>query len=227
MSPSSERKLQLSVKDGLVTLVAQNVTVRDIMTEWQRRTGCQFVNAEKLTSGLLTLEFPGRPELEVIGALLRDSAGTTAGSGYGYIVAPRREASDTGSVCGAVYILPTSHPTSSASYVPTAPSPMAAPLVTPGTPDDEIPAVTPVQPGMPPQVPPRPGPAIPGQPVPGLYPGQQQPAQQSPNNTPPPAGGFAPVAPTAPGAGRIATPATPTPAPAPAPAPPPGNGRGQ
>src|SRR5262249_20609243 len=84
-SPSSQRKLQLSVKDGLVTLVAQNVTVRDIMSEWQRRTGCQFVNAEKLTSGPLTLDFPGRPELEVIGALLRDSAGTTAGSGYGYI----------------------------------------------------------------------------------------------------------------------------------------------
>jgi hypothetical protein len=216
VSASSERKLQLSVKDGLVTLVAQNVTVRDIMTEWQRRTGCQFVNAEKLPSSLVTLDFPDRPELEVIGALLRDSAGTTPGSGYGYIVAPKREASDTESLCGAVYILPTSHPTTSASYVPTGSAPMAAPLITPGSPDDEIPPVTPVQaPGMPPQVQPRPGMPIPG---------QQQPAQQNPGTTQPPpvqGGGFGPVAPTAPGAGRIATPATPAPAPAP------GNGRGQ
>ena len=44
----TERKLQVSFKDGSVTLVAQNVTVRDILAEWQRRNGCQFVNADKL-----------------------------------------------------------------------------------------------------------------------------------------------------------------------------------
>jgi len=200
---SSERKLQLSVKDGLVTLVAQNVTVREILSEWQRRTGCQFVNAERLAGGPVTLEFPGRPELEVIDSLLRGSAGSVAGSGYGYIVGPRTEGGQSGSVCGAVYILPTSHPTSTASYMPSGPAPVAAPIMTTGTPDDEIPPVSAI-PGVPPQVQPRPGQPLPGQQPPGQ---NANPQPQSPGGL----GGA--VAPTAPGAGRIGAPATPTPAP--------------
>lgn len=200
---SSERKLQLSVKDGLVTLSAQNVTVREILTEWQRRTGCQFVNAERLAGGPVTLEFPGRPELEVIDSLLRGSAGSVAGSGYGYIVGPRTDHAQSGSVCGAVYILPTSHPTSTAGFMPSGPAPVAAPIMTTGSPDDEIPPVSAI-PGIPPQVQPRPGQPLPGQQGPG----------QNVNTAPQPPGGLGgAVAPTAPGAGRIGAPATPPPPP--------------
>jgi hypothetical protein len=200
---SGERKLQLSVKDGLVTLVAQNVTVREILGEWQRRTGCQFVNAERLAGGPVTFEFPGRPELEVIDSLLRGSAGSVAGSGYGYIVGPRTDGGQSGSLCGAVYILPTSHPTSTAGFMPSGPAPVAAPLMTTGSPDDEIPPVSPI-PGVPPQVQPRPG-----QPLPGM----QQPGQNVNPSPQTPGGLGGAVAPTAPGAGRIGVPATPTPAP--------------
>src|SRR5476649_1023860 len=35
-----DRKLELSFKDGTVALDAQNVTLRDILMEWQRRDGC-------------------------------------------------------------------------------------------------------------------------------------------------------------------------------------------
>jgi hypothetical protein len=197
----AERKLQLSVKSGLVTLVAQNVTVREVLTEWHQRTGCQFVNAEKLTGGPVNLEFSGRPELEVIDSLLRGAAG--------YMVGPPANEAQTGSICGAVYILASSRPTVAAGALPTSSSPiMAAPFMTSGSPDDEIPPVSGIMGMPPPVVQPRPG-----QPIPG-----QQPPSPNPNAPPPPASGFGPVAPTAPGAGRINAPTPPIPAP--------GTGRG-
>lgn len=205
----SARKLELTVADGSVALDAQNVTLREILTEWQRRSGCQFVNADKLPATPMTIQFPaGTPELKVIDSLLHGLGTTT--TGYGYMVAPR---SATDPTCGAVYILPTSRPTASTPYVAATPSPIAAPLVTPGSPDDEIPPVTPFPPGIPPQPPqPRPIPGlVPGQsPNPGIPPGQpgQNPSAPAPGGASPT--GFGPVAPTAPGAGRIGgPPATP------------------
>src|SRR5207237_8529391 len=132
---------------------------------------------------------------------------------YGYVVGP--PAAQSTSVCGAVMILPTSRPTASASYVPGS-SPVAAPLMSGGSPDDEIPPVTPFTP-----VPP----AQPRAFVPGINPNTGQPIQQNPTpnspgtNSPPvvQSPGFGPIAPTAPGAGTFGPPA-------PAPAP---NGRGR
>jgi len=212
------RKLALSFKNGTVALDAENVTLRDVLAEWQRRSGCQFVNADKLPASMVTLQFPeGTPQLTVIDSLLRGlGTGTT---GYGYIVGPRNTAS-TDAGCSAVYILPTSRPTASASYMPPPGSPVAAPLVTPGSPDDEIPPVTPSFP-------------------PGAQPGQARPELQNrgpvmlPTGPPPPIGytgpppqppqspGFGAVPPAAPGAGGIGTP-PPTPAPAPPQQPPQG-----
>jgi hypothetical protein len=208
LAPNGSRKLALSFKNGTVALDAQNVTLRDVLAEWQRRGGCEFVNADKLPPSTVTLQFPeGTPELTVIDSLLRGLG--TGATGYGYIVGPRNTASnDPG--CGAVYILPTSRPTASASYMPPPGAPVAAPLVTPGSPDDEIPPVAPFPPG-----------AMPGQPRPVP---QNQPPLMLPTGPPPPIGytgppqappqspGFGAVPPTAPGAGGIGTP-PPTPAP--------------
>jgi hypothetical protein len=193
-----ERKLQLSFDNGAVTLVAQNVTVREILADWQRRNGCQFVNAEKLAGGPVTLEFSAKPELEVIDSLLRGVAG--------YMVGPRSDAGQTGSMCGIVYILPTSVATSSVSYAPMAsvPAPLAAPLMQPGMPDDEIAPVA-VQINSPQPVPartaPNPGAGPQGQP------GQAGQPQPAPPGQAAPAGfGPVPVTPTVPGAGRIGGP---------------------
>jgi hypothetical protein len=179
------RKLDLTFKDGTVGLDAQNVTLREILTEWQRRGGCQFVNADKITGGPVTRQFPpGTPELQAIDSLLRDLASPNAG--YGYMIGPpSTERAQNQSFCGAVYILPMSRPSASPAFTSSAGSPMAAPLVTPGSPDDEIPPVQAFPPPMPPQ--PRPNPQVPGQPDPGTP------------NTPPPAQtpGFGPVAPSA------------------------------
>lgn len=207
-NPGTPRKLDLSFDKGAVTLSAQNVTVREILAEWQRRNGCQFVNAEKLPGGPVTvpLEFSARPELEVIDALLRGVAG--------YMVGPRSDSAQSGSVCGVVYILPTSVATTAvSSYTPSSPTPLAVPLLRPGTPDDEIPPVAvPINP--PQQIPPRAG-----QPNPAAGPGQDP--GQAPQPPPGQIGGFAPVpvTPTAPGAGRVGGPPTTTPAPT-------GGGRG-
>ena len=201
----SQRKLELALKDGTVALDAQNVTLRDILTEWQKRSGCQFVNADKLPTASMTIQFPaGTPELKAIDSLLRGLGTPT--TGYGYMVAPR---SATDPTCGAVYILASSRPTASVAYAPVGGSPIAAPLVTGGSPDDEIPPVTPLPPNKPPQPRPMPGgmPPNPGMPQQGQQPGQNPAATpQGPN--------FGPVAPSAPGAGRVggppATPPNPT-----------------
>jgi hypothetical protein len=207
----TQRKLELTLKDGTVALDAQNVTLRDILTEWQKRSGCQFVNADKLPAAPVTMQFPaGTPELKAIDSLLHGLG--TATTGYGYMVAPR---SATDPTCGAVYILATSRPSAVTSYSPTGSSPIAAPLVTPGSPDDEIPPVTGIIPNMPPQ--PRP---MPGQmPNPGIPPNPMGQPNQNPAGSAPPAPqgpNFGPVAPMAPGAGRIGGP----------PATPPTGGRG-
>ena len=198
-----ERKLEMSFKDGTVTLVAQNVTVREILGEWQRKSGCQFVNADKLTGSTVSMEFAaGTPELTAIDALLRGVAG--------YMVGPRSDQGQSGSVCGAVYILATSKPTTSVGFTPNPSAPVAAPLMMPGSPDDEIPPVAGLPP-MPPQIQPRPNQPLPGQPNPGQQtPGQPAAGQNAPAAQPP-SGGFGPQTPTAPGAGRIGVPATPAP----------------
>jgi len=219
------RKLELSFDHGTMALDAQNVTVRDILMEWQRRSGCQFINADKLPpSQLPALQFPeGTPQLTVLDSLLRGLGTPT--TGYGYIVGPRDASSPADAPCGAVYILPTSRPTASASYVPPPGPPVAAaPPVVPGSPDDEIPpvAVMPVPAGA--QTGPQPRPSAPSMP-PFVVPSLQQ--QMPPNGaypggipTPPPQPAvqspvFGAVPPTAPGAGAP-----------PVQAQPPGNGRG-
>ena len=46
--------------NGRVTLVAKDVTVREILAEWARVGQTRIVNAEKLTGGPVTLELDGR-----------------------------------------------------------------------------------------------------------------------------------------------------------------------
>ena len=125
-----ERHLQITFEPGgYVSLKAQNVTLREILAEWSRSGGCQFVNAERLTGGPLTLEYEHQPETEVVASLLRQTAG--------YILGPRQVGTVGASRFETVYITPTSRPVSSGSYPPPAPNP-ATPIVTPGSPDDEL-----------------------------------------------------------------------------------------
>lgn len=174
---SSGRKIEISFDlEGRVTLVAQNVTISEVLAEWGRAGGSYVVNAEKLTGGPLTmLRFENRPEREVIDSLLRTAAG--------YILGPRTARTAGPSLYETVMILPTSSPMASSAY-PASAGP-AVPLRTPGAPEDEIPPVVPAV----------------GVPAP-----EQAPAPPVPNpavNTSP--GVFVPIVPVTPvtgGAGR-------------------------
>ena len=149
-SAAPERALELSFDSGRATLIASGVTIPQIMAEWERKGGSKVVNADKIVGGLVSYEFHNVPEVVVLQSLLRSAAG--------YIAAPRRPGGPTGpSSIEQVVILATSRPTNSSAI--TMPSnPVFTPVPIFGSPDDDIPPVTPVQnaptqPNTPPQIP--------------------------------------------------------------------------
>lgn len=149
------RKLDISFDNGMVTLVAENVTLREILTEWARKGGSRIVNAEKLGGSPVYLtEFKGQPEADVLRALLREAPG--------YGVSMRDAPAAGASAVGTVLILATrtvpistssvTAPVSGQPQFQPPPQPQAAPRLIQGSPDDEIPPVQPIS-GMPPATP--------------------------------------------------------------------------
>ncbi len=153
------RKLEISFNEGLVTLVAENVTLREILAEWARKGGSRITNGDKLTGEpVWPMEFRNEPEAAVLRALLRD----LPGYGASMRIAPAPDAS----VVEAVFIQATRSITSSGSSGASAapppanrlqfqepPQPQAAPRMIQGSPDDEIPPVRPLVGDRPPTTP--------------------------------------------------------------------------
>jgi hypothetical protein len=155
--------------EGRVTLVAENVTVREILAEWGRVGGAYMINADKLTGAPIPMmRFENQPEREVIDSLLRSAAG--------YILGPRTVRTSGPSQFEAVMILPTSAPIASGSYA--SPGVPGAPFGMPAAPDDEIP------------------PVVPAVGVPAPEQAGAAPAQPAPANTTP--GVFVPIVPVTP-----------------------------
>src|SRR5437868_14344380 len=73
--------VQLSMRDGRVSLVAKDVTVRQILTEWARIGQTKIVNVERIPGGPVSLELSNVPEAQALEILLRSLSG--------YITAPR------------------------------------------------------------------------------------------------------------------------------------------
>jgi hypothetical protein len=207
-------ELRLSIANGRVTLVAHDVTVRQILDEWARIGQTRIVNGDKLTGPTVTLELTDVPEGKALDTVLRSVSG--------YVLAAR--ATGTGpSVYDRIMIMPTSRPPAAsaappAAFRPPVPQPMPA---TPVVDDDEemrTEGVLPpgMVPGMQPGAPPATGQGQPGQP-PGMptQPGQTG-ATQAPTTAPRP--GMLPPAPVVPG--------NPYQPPPPAPVRPPGGGGG-
>lgn len=179
----SERKLQLSFRDGTVTLVAANVTVREILAEWARLGGSRIINGEKLAGPPVTLQFENAPERIVMDSLLRSAAG--------YVLGPRLASAPGASQFGVISILPTSQ---AVAGPVTSGSPSAAPLRT--GPDDEIPPVTPPigtldprQPVNPPVSTPSPNESQPNRPTVGVPASGVVPIVPVAPTAPPPPGG--------------------------------------
>jgi hypothetical protein len=98
---ASAGDLKLTINNGLVTLVAKDVPVRQILAEWARLGQTTIVNGDKLTGPPLTLQLVDRPEREVLDVVLRSASG--------YIAAPRTMALANTSQFERVMILPVSH----------------------------------------------------------------------------------------------------------------------
>jgi hypothetical protein len=94
-------ELRLSIANGRVTIVAQDVSIRQILDEWGRVGQTKIVGAERLTGPAVTLELHDVPEGRALEALLRSASG--------YIAKPR-----SGTVGASTYdrilIMPTSRP---------------------------------------------------------------------------------------------------------------------
>jgi hypothetical protein len=82
--PASAGELKLSMQDGRVTILADNVPLRQILQEWARVGQTQVVNADKLSNQLVSLQLVNATEREALDVLLR--------SANGYIAAPRATA---------------------------------------------------------------------------------------------------------------------------------------
>jgi hypothetical protein len=95
-------ELKLSMQDGRVTIIADNVPLRQILQEWGRVGRTTIVNAEKLSGPAMTMQLINAPEKEVLDILLRSAAG--------YIAAPRPVAMAGAAMYDRVTIMATSRP---------------------------------------------------------------------------------------------------------------------
>jgi hypothetical protein len=73
--------VQLTIKNGRVTLIARDATVRQILTEWARLGQVKIVNVDRIPGGPVTLELQDVTEQQALRILLRSVGG--------YIAAPR------------------------------------------------------------------------------------------------------------------------------------------
>ena len=82
-TPASAAELRLEMSNGLVTLVATDTPIRQILAEWTRVGGTRIVNGERVAGPPVTLQLDRMPEQQALAVLLRSVAG--------YLAAARRQ----------------------------------------------------------------------------------------------------------------------------------------
>ena len=122
--------VHLSMRNGRVTLVAKDATVRQILAEWARVGKTKIVNGERIPGGPMTIELRDVPEAEALDVLLRTLSG--------YIVAPRVTLgpADT-SVFESIAVMPTVASTARPPASSSAPAPFSPPPVFNQVEDDQ------------------------------------------------------------------------------------------
>lgn len=113
--PASAGDLKLTMANGRVTLVADNVPLRQILQEWARIGQANIVNGDKLANPMMTLQLVDAPERDVLDILLRSAAG--------YIAAPRPTMVANAATFDRVTIMATSRaPAATASVAQSVPT---------------------------------------------------------------------------------------------------------
>jgi hypothetical protein len=122
-SPSWAAGLELSIRDGLVSLDAQEVTVRQILNEWERVGRTRIVNVERVAGGPVTLKFDAVPEKQALDIVLRAIPG--------YVALPRATAVADASLYERILIMATT----TAVAAPRPPQPGSTGQMIPGFPN--------------------------------------------------------------------------------------------
>ena len=97
---ASAGDLKMTMQGGRVTIIAQDVTIRQILIEWARLGQTTVVNADKIIAPPVTLQIIDRPESEALDILLRSASG--------YVAAPRAMAAAGASTFDRIFIMPPS-----------------------------------------------------------------------------------------------------------------------
>lgn len=177
--PARGAELKLEFRDGRVTLVARDVSVRQILAEWGKVGLTQIVNGDRTSSTPVTLQIDGLPERQALEVVLRSVAG--------YVAAPRRAGNPGPSIYDRILVLAVSSP------APAAPPAANRPLPAPTAPRQPTPREGAAPPPLllpPEEVDEDPNPVRPaGQspPPPGAQPVYTQPFTRAPGAPPAPA----------------------------------------
>ena len=104
LAPVARAEVQVSIRNGRVSIVAKDATVKQILVEWARVGKTKVVNVERIPGGPMTIELKDVSEAEALDVLLRSLSG--------YMAAPRRTlASADASVYDSIVVMPTTAPT--------------------------------------------------------------------------------------------------------------------
>ena len=99
-APSAARaEVRLSMHDGVVSLVAEDATVAQILAEWARVGQTTIVNGEKVPGGTVSLRMVDMPEEQALDILLRTVSG--------FLAAPRQAMTANLSRFDRILIMPT------------------------------------------------------------------------------------------------------------------------
>jgi hypothetical protein len=135
MAVPSYAEVRLTIHDGLVSLNAEDATLRQILAEWGRVGQTKIVNGDRVPGGPLTLQFTDVPEAQALEMLLRTVSG--------YLAAPRATAQSSVSRFDRIVVMPTAATpprpgTYAAAPAPTPPPPFPQPRFNPQLSGDDL-----------------------------------------------------------------------------------------
>ncbi len=100
LAPVARAEVQVSIRNGRVSIVAKDATVRQILVEWARVGKTRVVNVERIPGGPMTIELKNVSEAEALDVLLRSLSG--------YMAAPRLVAASADvSTYDSIVVMPT------------------------------------------------------------------------------------------------------------------------
>ncbi len=143
---TAQSPLSLQIHEGQVTLKAQNVPLRTILSEWARIGGTNVVGADRVAGSPVTIELTDVSERQALEILLRNVSG--------YMLGTRPMGTQGASAYNRILIMP---PSTAPRAVPP-PTPVITPRF-PQPPESEDDAPQEMTPGNP-AVPVRPGPPV-------------------------------------------------------------------